>query len=192
VLGGSGTTAKVPEEEIACPGPPAWEKLRLNSDLKGPPVTPPCVPGVHSPTTARSRKFGVVRSAVIDVAVKVPKTALPKVRLLGMVVLNDTLPKLWRPMPAKMPVPNVEVQLPSVMAVAVVMLPVFDVEGLRATKPSVPSVLACTLVVAAKEIASTDTAERVIERIPNLLIRRVVVLVECRVHDWQLTKRIVM
>jgi hypothetical protein len=174
MLDGSGVTVlvttKVPAPPKGVPGPPTWVKLTLKSDRKGPPVTPPCVPGVHNPAIARFREFGVDRPAVIEVDLKVPKMGLPKIRPLVMAVLIVTLPKLWGFMLAKTPVPNVEFQFPTVMTVALVMLGVLAVVGGKAPKTTCPIVLACTLVVADKQIASTDTPKRIIERIADLLV----------------------
>ena len=136
MLDGSGTgvsagVAKVPLAEMGPVPRGVWLNVRDNCDAKGPPVTPPNVPGVHSPSTDKLTN-GVPPRFMIEVLAKVPKTLLPKVRLVGLVMSNDSEPKDCKGIPAKTPSPNRAVQLPSVKVVAVVMFPVGEAdEGLR-------------------------------------------------------------
>lgn len=51
---------------------------------------------------------------MIEVLAKVPKTLLPKVRLVGLVMSNDTEPKDCKGIPAKTPSPNRAVRLSAV------------------------------------------------------------------------------
>jgi hypothetical protein len=179
---GIGGVEKVPLAEIAPVPAGVWVKARANSDAKGPPVTPPCVPGVQFPSTEMLRKPGGPPRDMIEVLANVPKTLSPKVRLVGMVVLNATLPKDWLGMPAKTPsLTRFEIQLPSVKAVAVLMFPVSVVVGARATKPWCPvgSGSACRLVVGKigsawtpvvrnRQVTTADSPKRTTGRIANL------------------------
>ena len=61
---------------------------------KGPPVTPPYVPGVQVPVTKRFTKLGMLVTSVIDVLANVPNAVLVKSRLVPVLMLNDTAPKV--------------------------------------------------------------------------------------------------
>jgi len=174
IVGGSGITVwKTAESPIAplCEG--FCVKTKLKVDAKGPPVTPPNVPGVHSPITLRFRKPGVFVTTVIVVLVKVPKMLLPNVRLVGLVMLKENDAKDCTGMPAKKPVCEVvEMKFPTVKDVAVLMLPVD--EPLAVGEPvSVKAwesiVVACTPLARTRQIAIADSVKRITERIANLL-----------------------
>src|SRR5215470_456400 len=88
--------------------PPApwgiWTKATPISARKGPfPVKPLNVPGVQSPDILRSRNPGTFLATLIEVLLKVPKRLLPKMKLVGLVRLNDTGPKNCEGMPANTP-----------------------------------------------------------------------------------------
>src|SRR5215469_8967426 len=106
MVDGSGISgvAKVKELEMDPLFGGVCVKPRVTEAVKGPPVTPPNVPGVQFPNAVRNSTPGVFVVSVIEVLAKAPKTALPKVRLVGIVVLNDTEPRDWVGMPAKTPV----------------------------------------------------------------------------------------
>ena len=83
MLDGSGIAgvAKVPAAVIG----PIWVKVRPNCDRKGPPVTPPCVPGVQFPNIEMLRKPGGPPRFSIVVLLKVtPQEAARMMILLSV------------------------------------------------------------------------------------------------------------
>lgn len=174
MLDGSGMTVEVAEKTAEAPMGPApatCEKLKLITDTKGPaPWLVKSVPGVHIPAKPTSRPAGVTESEKILIPVKVPKLVELKVKLMGLARFKRTVPKFVDGKPRKMPLwTNVEVKFGIEKVVAVPAFPVSVVVRLKVLKPWSPTVVACTLVVADKQIASRDSAKRVTGRIANLL-----------------------
>jgi len=174
-VGGSGiAAAKTAEAPMAplCEG--FCVKVKVKVDAKGPPITPPNVPGVHPPMTLMFRKPGVFVTTVIAMLAKVPKTLLPKVRLVGLVMLKENEGKDCVGIPAKTPVCEVvEMKFPIVKVVAVLILPVGEplaVAEPMSAKPWESIVVACTAVARARQIAPTDRLKRITGRIATILI----------------------
>lgn len=112
-----------------------WAKVRANSAAKGPPVVPPNVPGVQFPSILRFRKPDGSDATAIELLVKVPNTLLPKVRLVGLVVLNVNAAKVCVGMPAKAPVlSTVELNAPIMKLVDVLMSPVVELSAVVSPK----------------------------------------------------------
>jgi hypothetical protein len=148
-------------------------KVSVKVAAKGPVTLGNNVPGIQSPSTLMLRKDGMLVTTVIAVLEKVPKVALPKVRLVGLVLLNENAGKVCVGMPTKMPVFEVvEMSLPMVKAVDVLRLPVFEplaVGELMSTKACPPTVVACAPLAKARQIATVDSPERIAGRIGTLL-----------------------
>jgi len=183
-LDGSGTmkeaggVEKVEASEMTPPAPAGLcEKVMEKLAVKGPiPLKPPCVPGVQFPSKAMFRKPAGDGSKKIWVLVKVPKTLLPKVRLVPLLVLNDTGPKSCEGMPAKTPeLFIVETRSPIMKLVAVLMSPVLEPSAVGApmsTKAWVPvgTEPACTPDVGSRLIAQADSPKRIARCIENLIV----------------------
>ena len=149
-------------------------KVKVKVAGKGPPVTPPNVPGVHIPSTLMFRKPGMFVTTVIAVLAKVPKTLLPKVRLVGLLMLNVNDAKNCLGIPTKMPVCEVvETNSPIVKIVDVLRLPVGEplaVGELMSTKAWLEIVVACAPLARDRQIATADSPERITGRIATSLV----------------------
>lgn len=170
MLDGSGTTVEVVEKVAPAwmgPAPSTCEKEKLKSAWKGPPPwLVKNAPGVHIPTKPRVRPVGELVSDVILMPVKLPKLVELKVKLMGLARFKRTVPKFVDGKPTKMPLwANVEVKFGIEKVVAVLAFPVSVVVGLKVLKPWSPTIVACTTVVADRQIASSDSAKTVTERI---------------------------
>src|SRR5215469_4416748 len=178
MLGGSGITAgRIEKVAAALMGPlcaGSCVKVKAKMDPKGPPVTPPNVPGVQFPSTLMFRKPGTFSTTVIAVLAKVPNTLLPKIRLVGLVMLNENEGKNCVGMPVKTPVCEVvETKVPMEKVVAVLMLPVGEplaVGEPMSTKAWAPIVVACTPLARARQIATVDSPKKITGRIARLLM----------------------
>src|SRR5215469_6920648 len=127
---GSGITVVETERtELSLITPPVpvgiWTKESPTSATNGPcPVKPPNVPGVQCPNISRFRNPGTFWTTTIEVLLKVPKRLLPKMKLVGLVRLNDTGPKNCEGMPANTPLLfAVDTRFPIMKLVAVLMFP---------------------------------------------------------------------
>jgi len=161
LLGGGVT--KTAESEIVPPAPGGlWVNVMDMSAGKGPPLTPPCKPGVQLPRNTTSRKpVTDALSSMIEVLVKWPNTELPNIRLAGLVVLNETPMNMMLGMPAKTPVLlAVETRFPIMKLVAVLMFPVGEPLAIgmpKSMKAWVPVGTACAPLVAERKIARVTT-----------------------------------
>jgi hypothetical protein len=175
MLGGSGTTVVAWRIEMVAAAPMdplcagSCVKVKFKVDPKGPPLKPPNVPGVQFPNTLMFRKPGTFSTTVIAVLANVPNTLLPKIRLVGLVRLNENEGKNCVGMPVKTPVCElVDTKVPMEKVVAVLRLPVGEplaVGEPMSTKAWAPIVVACTPLARARQIAIVDSPKRITGRI---------------------------